>query len=315
LRSIVTGGAGFIGSHVVDRLVAAGHHVTVLDDLSTGRRENLPPGVELIEADISTPAVPGLIAELRPDLVVHAAAQASVTASMEDPVRDAQVNVLGTLRVLEGLARASCPRLVYVTTGGALYGDPVRLPCREDDPIRPLSPYGLSKWTAERYANLLAGQATLVSLRLANVYGPRQLGGGEAGVVSVFIDRMLAGGPIEIHGDGEQTRDFVFVGDVVDAVDAAVTTRRSGSYNVGTGVATSINELYERLASIAGYRGAVRHAEPRPGDVRHSRLDPGAAGRELGWTAATTLEAGLAATYRSWLAARQTPSDRSHPGS
>ncbi len=222
MRTIVTGGAGFIGSHIADRLLALGHDVTVVDDLSQGRRENVPVAASFVLRDIASPDTADLVADLKPELVVHAAAQASVPRSIADPQHDARTNIIGTLTLLNGVSRSGCRCFIYVTTGGALYGDPVQLPCSESHPVRPLSPYGLSKWTAERYLDLLADAcAVRTALRLANVYGPRQRSDGEGGVVSVFLDRMRSQGTVEIHGDGEQTRDFVYVGDVVDAVVAA----------------------------------------------------------------------------------------------
>ena len=296
-RAIVTGGAGFIGSHVADGLLALGHDVTVIDDLSQGSRDNVPAGASFVQHDISLPGTAELVADLEPALVVHAAAQASVARSFADPQMDARTNVVGTIEVLAGATRSGCRQFVYLTTGGALYGDPVRLPCVESDPVRPLSPYGLSKWTAELYLAMdVGGPAVRTALRLANVYGPRQRAEGEGGVVSIFLDRMKSHETVEIHGDGEQTRDFVYVGDVVEAVVAAASTPRSLTLNIGTGVGTSVNSLFERLTRITGFRGTVVNMPARPGDVRHSRLDASAAARELGWRPATDLETGLRLT-------------------
>jgi UDP-glucose 4-epimerase len=301
MRTIVTGGAGFIGSHIADRLLALGHQVTVVDDLSQGRRENVPVAASFVLRDIASPDTADLVADLKPELVVHAAAQASVPRSIADPQHDARTNIIGTLTLLNGVSRSGCRCFIYVTTGGALYGDPIQLPCSESHPVRPLSPYGLSKWTAERYLDLLADAcAVRTALRLANVYGPRQRSDGEGGVVSVFLDRMRSQGTVEIHGDGEQTRDFVYVGDVVDAVVAAASAPRSLTLNIGTGVGTSVNTLFEQLARVTGFRGKAVTAPARPGDVRHSRLDASAAARELGWHPATDLETGLRLTAESW---------------
>jgi UDP-glucose 4-epimerase len=300
MHVVVTGGAGFIGSHIVDRFLANGDEVTVIDDLDRGKRENVPAGASFLLWDISRPETAELVADNKPSLVVHAAAQASVPRSFADPCLDARVNIVGTLEVLEGASRSGCQRFVYITTGGALYGDPVRLPCVESDPIRPLSPYGLSKWTAERYLAIAADRVSVrTSLRLANVYGPRQRADGEGGVVSVFLERMLSQEIIEIHGDGEQTRDFVYVGDIVDAVVAAASTPRSLSLNIGTGVGTSVNSLVRHLVRITGFGGEVINSPARPGDVRHSRLDALLAARELNWHHGTDLETGLRLTAES----------------
>ena len=299
MRVVVTGGAGFIGSHVVDRLIDKGAEVVVVDDLSNGRSENIPVGTRLVHHDVSMEDTPGVIASLGPDVVIHAAAQASVAVSTSSPLRDAKVNILGTLGVMEGARLAGTRKFVYVNTGGALYGD-VSHPCREDEPISPKSPYGLSKWTAERYLDaFLPPSMTLTVLRLANVYGPRQRDDGEAGVVSIFLGRMVNGQPIEIHGDGEQTRDFVYVEDVADAVLLAAGADRRLILNVGTGTAISINELFETLAKLTGYSGQVVNTEARIGDVRNSALDISAARRELGWSPTTGLEDGLQATLIS----------------
>ena len=297
---LVTGGAGFIGSHLVDRLLAEGERVVVVDDLSTGVAANLAPQTRLEHLDISTPETVALIARLRPSAVVHAAAQASVTASLEDPVADARVNILGTLNVLRGALATDTSRFVYVTTGGALYGKAASQPVAEDDPIEPLSPYGLGKWAAERYVAMLAGgRMSWLALRLGNVFGPRQSAIGEAGVVAIFADRMRRGGAITIDGDGEQTRDFVFVADVAEAVLLALRAERSGSVNVGTGTATSVNDLFVELAGIAGYTRSPFHGPSRPGDVRYSVLDVRRASSLLGWEARTPLRDGLIQTYQA----------------
>lgn len=300
VRALVTGGAGFIGSHVVDALLRAKCEVTVVDDLSNGRAENLRPAVAFTRLDIAEATTPSVIAAVSPDVVVHCAAQASVPRSFQDPVRDARSNVLGTLHVLAGAVAGGCRRLVYVTTGGAIYGRPIRLPCDEDHPVDPLSPYGLSKWTAEEYVRLLTPREIVaVTLRLANVYGPGQRGDGEGGVVATFLARMSAGCQVEIHGDGEQTRDFVFVVDVARAVMSAIEARESTTVNIGTGAGVSVNELFTRLASFTGYDQAAEHVAERPGDIRHSRLDSRRARTVLGWQPTTDLAEGLRATVEA----------------
>jgi UDP-glucose 4-epimerase len=295
VRAAVTGGAGFVGSHVVDALVERGDEVHVVDNLATGRRENVNAAATLHERDIREPLRP-LFDELRPDAVVHLAAQADVGTSVADPVLDAEVNVLGTVNVLEA-ARAQGAQVVFSSTGGAIYGECER-PAREDDERRPLSPYGTSKLAAEAYFatwNALHG-ASHVVLRFGNVYGPRQLPKLEGGVVAIFVDRLRAGEGVTIYGDGQQVRDFVYVGDVVDAVLASL-GHGGGVFNVGTGTPTSVNELFEACCRVAGVEARPEHAEPRPGDLRRSVLDVSRAGRELGWRPRTSLDDGLALTW------------------
>jgi UDP-glucose 4-epimerase len=298
---LLTGGAGFIGSHLHDRLSSQGHAITVVDDLSAGRRENLQASADLRVADIVDGPMDALVSSLRPETVIHCAAQASVVSSFADPTRDALVNVVGSVRLIEAARTAGVARFVYITTGGALYGSPSLLPVPETHRIQPLSPYGVSKWAVEGYLNVLAGPMTVVILRLANVYGPRQVPDGEAGVVSIFIDRMRRGLPVEIHGDGEQTRDFLYVTDVADAVEAALTTPGSIVVNVGTGRATSIRNLYDLAADVTGFRQDPVFGPARVGDVRHSVLDVERAKADLGWQARTTLVDGLRSTA-DWLA-------------
>jgi UDP-glucose 4-epimerase len=297
VRAAVTGGAGFIGSHVVDALVARGDEVHVVDNLATGRRENLNDGATLHEHDIREP-LDELFAEIRPEVVVHLAAQADVGTSVEQPLLDAEVNVLGTVKVLEA-ARAHDAQVVFSSTGGAMYGECER-PAREDDERRPLSPYGTSKLAGEAYLmtwNALHG-ARHVVLRFGNVYGPRQLAKLEGGVVAIFMDRLRAGEGVRIFGDGEQARDFVYVGDVVDAIVASF-GREGGTFNVGTGEATSVNELFDAVRRVAGVDTTAEYADKRPGDLLRSVLDVSKAERELGWRPQTSLEEGL---RRTWVA-------------
>jgi UDP-glucose 4-epimerase len=300
VRALVTGGAGFIGSHVVEALLARADQVTVLDNLATGKRENVAGGARLHEGDIRGDADAAFDAA-RPELCVHLAAQADVGTSVQRPDLDADVNVLGTLRVLEA-ARRHGAQVVFTSTGGAIYGECER-PAHEDDQRRPLSPYGTSKLAGEEYLatwNRLHGTRH-VTLRLANVYGPRQLAKLEGGVVAIFMERLAAGDPPQIFGDGEQTRDFVYVGDVVQAILAA-TRAAGGVFNVGTGVETSVNALFEACRRVAGSEAGAVHTPARPGDLVRSVLDPGHASRELGWRAEHDLERGLAET---WVWARE----------
>jgi UDP-glucose 4-epimerase len=291
VRAVVTGGAGFIGSHVVDALVARGDEVTVVDDLSTGRREfvNERAGLEL--HDIRQPYT------VEADVVFHLAAQADVGTSMERPGFDAEVNVVGTVNTLEA-ARAAGAEVVFSSTGGAIYGD-VERAAAEDDRRRPVSAYGIAKLAAEAYVegwNRIHGSRHAV-LRFANVYGPRQSAALEGGVVSIFMERLARDDETLVFGDGEQTRDYVYVGDVVRAVLAAV--GHGGVYNVGTSVETSVNELHRLCAEVAGSGRAPRRVEPRAGDARRSVLDSSRAERELGWLAEIPLEEGLRLTWDS----------------
>jgi UDP-glucose 4-epimerase len=292
---VVTGGAGFIGSHVVDALLARGDEVHVVDTLQTGRRENVPAAATLHELDVREPAH-DVYDEIAPDGIFHLAAQADVGTSVEQPDLDAAVNVVGTIRVLEE-ARRQDARVVFASTGGAIYGE-CDGPAREDAPRRPLSPYGTAKLAAEEYLatwNRLYGSSH-VALRFANVYGPRQLAKLEGGVVAIFMDRLRAGQGVTIFGDGEQTRDFVYVGDVVEAILAA-SGRDAGTFNVGTGAETSVNRLFEACREVAGVDVEAEHAPARPGDVRRSALDVSLAGEALGWRPSTALDDGLRLTW------------------
>jgi UDP-glucose 4-epimerase len=299
MRALVTGGAGFIGSHLVDALLARGDQVHVVDNLSTGSRENLAADAELHELDIRDESLGQLAAELRPELVFHLAAQADVGTSVERPAFDADVNVVGTVRVLEA-ARACEARVVFVSTGGAIYGECER-PASEDDSPQPGSPYAASKLAGEGYVatwNRLY-DSRHVTCRLANVYGPRQQPTLEGGVVAIFLDRMRDGKETEIFGDGNQTRDFVYVGDVVEALLAAAHSTEAGLYNIGSGTAITVGELHRLCAETAGVQQEPRFGPDRPGDLRHSVIDPSLAAQELGWQAETTLAAGLAETWNA----------------
>lgn len=296
MRALVTGGAGFVGSHVVDALLARGDEVHVVDVLSTGRRENLAAGAELHELDIRDPVLETLGAEIRPDVVFHLAAQADVGTSVERPAFDAEVNVVGTVRVLEA-ARSAGARVVFTSSGGAIYGE-CDEPATEDHARMPLAPYGVSKLAGEEYVagwNRLHGTSHVV-LRLANVYGPRQLPALEGGVVAIFLERLARGETAEIFGDGTQVRDFVHVSDVAAAFLRAADAG-TGTYNVGTGVATSIVDLYRLCASAAEVEREPHFSAARPGELRRSVIDASRAGRELGWHADTPLAEGVNRTW------------------
>ena len=301
MRAIVTGGAGFIGSHLVEALLARGDEVHVVDNFSTGSRGNLVPAATLHELDIRDEAVEQLATRLQAEVVFHLAAQADVGTSVERPAFDADVNVVGTVRVLEA-ARATGARVVFTSSGGAIYGECAQ-PAREDKAPETLSPYAASKLAGEAYLatwNRLHGAAH-VACRLANVYGPRQLPTLEGGVIAIFLERLRKGQETVIYGDGTQTRDFVYVGDVVRAMVTAAATSGGGTFNVGTGVATSVGELHRLCAEVAGVHREPRFDPARPGDLRHSVIDPSQAADELGWSAEKTLAEGLADT---WMAMR-----------
>jgi UDP-glucose 4-epimerase len=301
MRVLVTGGAGFIGSHVVDRLLRQGHEVRVVDDLSTGRRELVNRAARFHRCDIRSRRLPRLMATWRPDAVVHAAAQASVARSLADPDFDASVNITGTLALVRASGAAGVRALMYISTGGAAYGDTPVVPTPEEHPALPSSPYGVSKTAAERYVECygpLLDMRTLV-LRLANVYGPRQNPQGEAGVVAIFADRLLRGEACLINGDGEQTRDFVYVEDVAEAVLRGLERpEATGVVNIGTGVETTVNAIYARLARAAGVTLAATHGPAKPGEQRRSALAAARAARVLGWTPAIALDEGLDRTLQ-----------------
>jgi UDP-glucose 4-epimerase len=294
---IVTGGAGFIGSHVVDALLAAGNSVTVIDDLSTGDANRVAAGAELRQLDIvDLPALQAVVEEVKPSAVYHLAAQASVVASVEDPGRDCEVNVRGTLNVLEAAGRSGAP-VVFTSTGGALYGDDAPMPTSEERIPAPLSPYGASKWAAEAYVKTwsLSSGIPHAVCRLGNVYGPRQSPHGEAGVVAIFSHHLHVGQAPTLFGHGKPTRDYVYVEDVVRALLAA--TGKRGTYNIATGVETDVLTVWNELRRAAGSEIEPQLADLRPGELQHSRLDISLAARELGWRPEVPISEGLQRTY------------------
>ncbi len=306
MRALVTGGAGFIGSNLVDRLLAEGHSVEVVDNLSSGRLANLADAranrdqeFSFHQMDICDPAVAELIERRRPEVIFHLAAQIDVRVSVQDPVLDARINVIGTLNVLEGARRCGARKVVFASSGGTIYGvvDPEDLPVTEAHPQHPVAPYGVSKKVATDYLHAYRElhQIEFTSLALANVYGPRQDPHGEAGVVAIFAGRLLAGEPCTIFGDGSQTRDYVYVDDVVDAFVRAAERGSGLTCNIGTGIETSVTELYRTMADNAGVSQAAEHAPARHGELARSCLDAGRAGLHLGWKPFTDLSTGTAA--------------------
>jgi UDP-glucose 4-epimerase len=296
---LITGGAGFIGSHLVDALLAAGNEVTVIDDLSSGRAERVSPQARLVELDIvDRPRLEATIAEVAPRAIYHLAAQSSVVASVENPARDCEVNVLGTLNVVDIASPLGVP-VVFTSTGGALYGDEAPRPTAEDRIPAPLSPYGASKWAGEAYVNTwsLSSGVPHAVCRLGNVYGPRQSPHGEAGVVAIFSHHLHVGKAPKLYGHGKPTRDYVYVGDVVRALLAA--SGRSGTYNIATGVAADVASIWAGLREAAGADIEPELADLRPGELQNSCLDPSLAERELGWRAQVGLDQGLPMTYQA----------------
>ncbi len=302
----ITGGAGFIGSHLADALVATGRRVVVIDDLSSGKKENLPGEAELHVLDIRSSQAAELVRGLGPAVLIHHAAQMNLRRSVEEPLFDAEVNILGTLNLLEAARRGGLRQVLFASTGGAIYGDQEHFPATEDHPLRPLSPYGVAKLAVERY--LFAYHRTygldVTCLRYANVYGERQSPHGEAGVVAIFLQRLLAGERPTINGDGLQTRDYVHVKDVVAANLAALGRSGFHTYNVGTGVESSVVEVYETLRGCVGSDLEARHGEAKPGEQRRSVIDPGLARRELGLAAPVLLTEGLDRTT-TWFRERK----------
>ena len=301
MRILVTGGAGFIGSHVVDGFRAAGHEVAVVDDLSTGDRANLDGSVPLFEKDIRDPGLEAVFRDFRPEVVDHHAAQANVPASLVDPIHDASVNVLGGLNLLRLSAAHGVRKLIYISSGGAMYGEPdhASLPVPETAPVRPLSPYGASKQALEAWLGVYQRSFGLdyTVLRYANIYGPRQGLREEGAVVAAFATRMAADQTVTIDGTGQQTRDFVYVDDCVTANLAALERGGGGAFNIGTGQETPIRAIFDILARIAGYQREPAYGPPRKGDVMRIALAADLAARELGWQAKTPLELGLRQTY------------------
>ncbi|HTQ25373.1 MAG TPA: NAD-dependent epimerase/dehydratase family protein [Candidatus Binataceae bacterium] len=302
MRILVSGGAGFIGSHTVDALIAAGgHEISIIDDLSAGKRGQINPRARFYQTDVrDAAAVRAMFERERPEILVHLAAQMDVRRSVADPAFDAQVNLVGFLNLIEAGRANGLRRVVFSSTGGAIYGEQESFPCNEDHPLRPVSPYGVAKLATEKYLFFYHVQYGIdyVAMRYANVYGPRQDPHGEAGVVAIFCGRILEDRPVTVYGDGNQTRDYVFVGDVVRANVAAVASTVSGAFNIGTGIETNVNQLYAALAQIAGTSRAPEYGPARPGEQMRSVILPARAQKELGWRPQVELPEGLAETLR-----------------
>lgn len=301
MKVMVTGGAGFIGSHVVDCYVEQGWDVVVVDDLSTGHRSNLNPKAAFYEVDIRSPRLWEVFEKERPQLLNHHAAQMSVRNSVAAPLYDAEVNILGSINLLECARKVGVERVIYISSGGAAYGEPVYLPCDEAHPVDPICQYGASKHTVEHYLYMYRVNYGLeyVVLRYPNVYGPRQDPNGEAGVVAIFAGQMLAGDPVVINGDGGQERDFVFVGDCARAnLLAADPKVQSGIYNLGSGRGTSVNAIFETLSEAIAYRRPPRHGPAKLGETRRIFLNADKARRELDWSTEVELKDGLADTVQ-----------------
>jgi len=302
MKILVTGGAGFIGSHVVDALVAAGHDVSVVDDLSTGRRHNLNPRARFYQVDIRDAALDDIIAQEKPDVVSHQAARANVRESMEKPILYADVNILGSLNLLESCRRHGVRKVIYASSGGTVYGEPESLPVTEEHAIAPRSNYGTSKYVGELYVQLAARTAGIeyTIFRYGNAYGPRQDPHGEAGVIAIFTGLMLNGDQCTIDGDGEQKKDYIYVGDIASANVAALTAGNGLVANIGTGDGITVNHIYRTLSDAIGNTVEPRFGPPRPGDVRNFWLDCSRAKAALGWAPAVAFEAGVARTVASY---------------
>ncbi|MBI2766037.1 MAG: NAD-dependent epimerase/dehydratase family protein [Chloroflexi bacterium] len=302
MKILVTGGAGFIGSHIVEAYLVAGHDVAVIDNLATGRRANCPEGARLHEVDIHARETERIFADFRPDIVNHLAAQASVKVSTGDIVFDLEVNGGGTARIADLCVKNGVKKLIYASSGGTVYGNPDSLPVREDHPLRPVSPYGMSKLVGEQYIGLMHRLHGLqyTVLRYSNAFGPRQDPNGEAGVVAIFTGKMLAGEQCTIDGDGDQRKDYIYVGDIARANVIALEAGANGTYNIGTGEGTSVNTIFKALQAETGDATPAHHGPPRIGDVRDFWLETSHAAAELNWRPEVPFEEGIRLTVASF---------------
>ena len=297
-KILITGGAGFIGSHVADALIACGHTIVIIDNFSIGKKENINASARVYSCDITNVEAGDIIQKEKPDAIIHLAAQIDVRKSVADPVADANINILGSINIIENARIAQVKKIIFASTGGAIYGDTQNIPTQEDEPRNPISPYGVAKLAIEHYLYYYSKvfEMKYVILRFANVYGPRQNSRGEAGVVAIFCDKILSGQTPVIFGDGKNTRDFVFVEDVAQANVAALASDATGYYNVGTSVETDVNKLSEYIASAFGYRGEYTYEEAKSGEQRRSCLDFSKIKKNLGWEPKTSLKEGIEKT-------------------
>jgi len=299
VKILITGGAGFIGSTIADAYLEGGHEVVVVDNLSSGKRENVPARARFHETDVRSPQIAEVLASERPDVVSHHAAQMDVRLSVASPAFDAEVNIVGTIQLIEAALKSGVKRVIFASSGGAAYGEQQRFPAREGDPTNPVSPYGVSKRSGEHYLFYYHAVHGLpyLALRYANVYGPRQDPHGEAGVVAIFCEKLLRSEPPRINGDGRQTRDYLFIEDLVRANLQALESTYVGPINIGTGRETDVVTLAAKLVSLSGKRLTPLHGPAKAGEQRRSVIDPALAKRELGWESRVPLEAGLRRTY------------------
>lgn len=296
MRTLVTGGAGFIGSHLVDKLIKEGHKVVVIDNLSTGKKENLNPKAAFYKIDIRSPKINQIFRKEKPQIVFHYAAQIDVRKSVENPIEDAKINILGTLNILENCKKNKVKKIIFASSVG-VYGDSKKLPLKENYPLNPISPYPITKLAIEKYLNYYQSQGLdFVSLRYSNIYGPRQISTGEGGVIAIFIDKLLKGEKPTIFGDGNQTRDFLYVDDAIEAAIKALKAPSGSIYNVGTGKEITINNLLKLLSSILDVKTKPISRPLRKGEIIRSRIDYSKARRELGWKPEYSLEKGLQKT-------------------
>ncbi|MCX6759114.1 MAG: GDP-mannose 4,6-dehydratase [Candidatus Nealsonbacteria bacterium] len=298
MKILVSGGAGFIGSNLVDKLIKDGHQVVVIDNLFTGKKENLNPKAKFYKIDIQSPKISQIFKKEKPEIVFHFAAQVDVRKSVENPIESAKVNILGSLNILENCKKFKIKKIIFSSTGGAIYGEAKIIPTPEDYPANPLSPYGIEKLTIEKYLDYYwkIFKIPYISLRLANVYGPRQNSKGEAGVIAIFCDKMLCGKQPIIYGLGCQTRDFVFVDDVAEANILTMKSKRVGIFNIGTGKETDIDTIFEKIKKLIGVKCKKIHASAQLGEQKRSCLDYTKAKKELGWQPKYSLENGLRET-------------------
>lgn len=299
MRVLITGGAGFVGSHIADACIREGYETFILDNLVTGRLENIHQAAEWIDADIARDALDPLFAQIKPDVVYHLAANASVALSMQDPLYDEHTNIRGTIQLLQAAAKHAVKKVIYASSA-AIYGDPSYYPLDERHPIAPLSAYGISKYVPELYLRVYHQHygVPFTALRYANIYGPRQIAEGEGGVIAIFTDRVVKNETLYIQGDGDQTRDFIYIDDIVAANIAAIEHGTGKSYNIGTGRATSINDLVYTMRQVTGKDITVAHTSPREGDIRHSYFNSSAAHEELHWQPTVALDEGLRRTLQ-----------------